>query len=77
MEGELRKITWEKLAKIKEDVAVLGSVLLTIEHAMRTGFHRWDVYEDAMRGLANQACALQEEAASLACFLRENGDEEG
>lgn len=73
MEGKRRTMIWKSLQKIKKDLCVLESSLLVLEHAMKTGFHRWDVYEDAVYGLANQACSLQEAIVCLSGYLKEEG----
>ncbi len=72
----LKKAIWDRLNETKEDVSMLWGVLLAIDHAMKTGFNVWDVYGDAVRGLAKQACTVQEELASLARLLDETGVEE-
>ncbi len=74
-EQELKRDIWGRMKEIKEDVSILWSGLLSIDHAMKTGFNVWDVYENAVHGLTKQACTLQEEMASLAVLLRDTGME--
>lgn len=76
LEEELRTTIWRQVKQIKEDVSILYSSLTVLDHAMKTGFHQWDVYEDLVYGLANQACTLQEELACLRGYLKEEGLQE-
>ena len=76
LECELRNTIWRQVKQIKEDVSILWSSLMVLDHAMKTGFHQWDVYEDLAYGLANQACTLQEELACLSRYLKEEGLQE-
>lgn len=75
LEQELKRDIWARMQEIKEDISILWSILLAVDHAMKTGFNIWDVYESAVHGLAEQACTLQEELASLARLLKETGAE--
>lgn len=76
MECERRNAIWRQVKQIKEDVSILWSTLMVLDHAMKAGFHQWDVYEDLAHGLTNQACTLQEELACLSRDLKEEGLQE-